>query len=343
MATIFDLNVQHTHDGLWFRIAAAEDAPELTRIVHGAFEEYRDRLDPPSGAHNESSDKIRSLLRTEQAVIAGHGAAAVGCVFYHLRPDEVYLHRLAVLPAARRCGFGRALMSYVETSARLAGCTRVRLGVRLQLPANQAFYARLGYRVLSYEAHAGYDHPTFVYMVKDIADPPVRRIEVAPPDARWPEQFRAEATLLRLIFGGNLVDIHHIGSTSIPGMYAKPIIDMAPIVHDLAAVDELSGVLADVGYTALGENGLPGRRYFRKGGRRHTHHVHVYRQGNPAIERHLALRDFLRAHPARAAAYSDLKRSLAALYPQDIDAYSAGKDGLVNELLAEALAWRGRA
>lgn len=128
----------------------------------------------------------------------------------------------------RGFGLGRALVASVEAHARAAGSSRVRLCVRLQLPANQAFYAGLGYTVASYGTHPGFSAPTFVNMVKDLTAPPVRAVTVTPPNPSWAGQFRAEAALLRLVFDEELVAIHHVGSTAIPGIYAKPIMNIDP-------------------------------------------------------------------------------------------------------------------
>jgi GrpB-like predicted nucleotidyltransferase (UPF0157 family) len=217
----------------------------------------------------------------------------------------------------------------------------VRLGVRLQLPANQAFYRNLGYAVTSHHSHPGYTYPTYVSMTKDVSEPPQRLIEVVPPNPDWPRQFHAEAVLLKLVFGDLLAEIHHIGSTSIPNIHAKPIIDIMTLVYDIEAVDSYNGVMEALGYQAWGEYGIPGRRYFSRARNRRTHQVHVFQVGGANVARHLAFRDYLRAHPDTAARYSNHKRLVAIQYPYDIFGYMEGKDALVKQLEAEALAWRG--
>lgn len=107
--------------------------------------------------------------------------------------------------------------------------------------------------------------------------------------AEWPVMFEREADLLRGVLGAELVAVHHIGSTSVPGLAAKSVIDLMPLVRTLAAVDALEPELRTRGYRAWGECGLPGRRYFtwdRDGVR--THNVHAYGFDDPAVERHLA-------------------------------------------------------
>ncbi len=88
-----------------------------------------------------------------------------------------------------------------------------------------------------------------------------------------------------------------------------------------------------------GENGIPGRRYFQKGGDERTHHVHVYQEGNDEIIRHLAFRDYLREHPYAREEYGNLKERLALEFPFDVAAYIDGKDRFVKTLEAKAVEW----
>ncbi|WP_025846390.1 GrpB family protein [Brevibacillus agri] len=155
----------------------------------------------------------------------------------------------------------------------------------------------------------------------------MRKVEVRPYDPRWQALFAAEAELLRQVFQDNLIQIHHIGST---------------VVRDIGRVDETNEQMRSLGYLPKGEFGLPGRRYFAKGGDERTHHVHVYEQGHPAIRRHLAFRDYLRAHPDCARLYGELKEQLAERFPYDAASYVAGKHELACSLEQKALAWKAR-
>lgn len=155
----------------------------------------------------------------------------------------------------------------------------------------------------------------------------------------WTAMFRAEALDLSEVFGENLLDIHHIGSTSVPGLKAKPIIDIMPIVKDIQVIDTLGEKMQELGYEAMGEYGIPQRRYFRKGGENRTHHVHVFEVGSEHIERHLAFRDYLRAHLDEATRYGDLKEALAKRYPEDIEAYMDGKNDYIKRVESQALLW----
>ncbi len=165
-----------------------------------------------------------------------------------------------------------------------------------------------------------------------------QHITVVDYDPAWPTRFAAERALLAPIFGDEALAIWHIGSTAVPGLAAKPIIDIMVVVRDMAAVDALAPQFAAVGYEYLGEFGLPRRRYLRKGGDERTHQIHIFGLESEAqIVRHLALRDYLRGHDTTA--YAQLKRQLAQRYPYDIEGYCDGKDALVKELEQQALAW----
>ncbi|WP_114569913.1 GrpB family protein [Exiguobacterium flavidum] len=167
----------------------------------------------------------------------------------------------------------------------------------------------------------------------------MRKVVLIPYDAQWDRRYEEEARLLRSIFGEELVDIHHIGSTSIAGLAAKPVIDILPIVKDIERINRFDEMMRAAGYTPKGENGIPGRRYFQKGGDARTHHVHVYGKNSPEIKRHLAFRDFLRHQPEEAKQYGDLKMSLSARHPFDVGAYIAGKERFAAELESRALKW----
>lgn len=167
----------------------------------------------------------------------------------------------------------------------------------------------------------------------------MRNIVVVPYNPRWPELFKQEAEKIRSVLGDLLIEIHHIGSTSVPNLPAKPVIDILPIVRDIVLVDAFNPQFEAIGYEPMGENGIPGRRYFRKGGVYHrSHHLHIFGEDNLlGINRHLAFRDYLRTHPEVAAAYAALKQKLAQQFPDDIIAYSDGKDAFIKRHEAIAL------
>ena len=173
-----------------------------------------------------------------------------------------------------------------------------------------------------------------------------RVVEVVPYDLVWGAMFSKEETKLRQALGVEILEVHHIGSTAIPGMWAKPTIDMLVVVRDIEDVDDHNGSMSAMGYVAKGEYGIRGRRFFIKGGNRRTHHVHAFQKGSSEIARHLLFRDFIIAHPSEAARYADLKRGLAGRFESDIDSYCQGKEAFIREIDAKAAIWarsgRGR-
>jgi GrpB-like predicted nucleotidyltransferase (UPF0157 family) len=173
-----------------------------------------------------------------------------------------------------------------------------------------------------------------------------RQVLVVAYNPAWKLEFEREATFIRRALGNMVAAVHHVGSTAIPNIYAKPIIDIMPVVADITRLDEArwQAAMTALGYEALGEFGLPGRRYFRKDNAAgiRSHHVHSYQHGHPDINRHLAFRDYLIAHPAEAQRYSALKQRLARAYPTNIEAYSNGKDAYIKEQERAAMAWRAQ-
>jgi GrpB-like predicted nucleotidyltransferase (UPF0157 family) len=168
------------------------------------------------------------------------------------------------------------------------------------------------------------------------------RIVLAPHDAQWAEQFAKEGALIRAALRGVVVELHHIGSTAIPDIAAKPIIDMLAAVTSLEALDRASSSLEALGYESKGEFGISGRRYYRKDSAAgiRTHHLHAFAVGSGEIERHLNFRDYLRAHSAEAQKYEALKLSLARRTLGDWNGYSDGKADFIREMDQRATAWR---
>jgi ribosomal protein S18 acetylase RimI-like enzyme len=154
-------------DHLVLRPATAADAAVLAATIAAAFEQYRGKLVPESGAFRETADGIaRELAGDAGAIVAERNGAVVGCVMTSLLEGDLYLGRLSVLPAARGLGLAGRLIEAVEAEARARGLPGVRLGVRIALPANQKLFNSLGYREISREAHPGFDHFTSINMRK---------------------------------------------------------------------------------------------------------------------------------------------------------------------------------
>ena len=165
-------------------------------------------------------------------------------------------------------------------------------------------------------------------------------IVIAEYNAAWPMLFEQEREVVGEALGKLVLEIEHIGSTAIPGLPAKPIIDLLVGVRSLGEARSCAvKPLVQLGYVYIPEYEpwLPDELFFRKGvPGPWTHHVHVMEPGNPRWEGHLRFRDYLRAHPPAAADYAELKKSLAQRFGDDIGAYRDAKDDFVRDVLARA-------
>lgn len=164
-------------------------------------------------------------------------------------------------------------------------------------------------------------------------------IEVVSYNPDWPKQFEEEASKITPIFSDNLVAIHHIGSTAVPGLAAKPTIDILIEVKNIELVDSYNPQMERLDYEAWGEYKIPGRRFFVKGEVKRTHHVHVFQVGSSDIPRHLYFRDYLISHPDEAKKYAHLKITLAQQFSQDRRGYVQNKEEYVKALEERAVAW----
>lgn len=154
----------------------------------------------------------------------------------------------------------------------------------------------------------------------------------------WPEKYKEEVSRIQPILAGNGLAIYHIGSTSVPGLAAKPIIDIMAVVRSLAEVDSVAKKFSEIGYEYLGEFGIAGRRYLRKGGDERTHQIHIFQAEDwNNIGRHLAFRDYMRAHEKERDEYAQIKKDLAQRFPYDIDGYCDGKEDFVRKIEKRAV------
>lgn len=156
-----------------------------------------------------------------------------------------------------------------------------------------------------------------------------RQVVLVPYDKQWPLLFAQEEQQLAAILKQRCLAIHHIGSTAIPQIHAKPIIDILPVVDDIEKIDALNPHFEALGYTCMGEYGIKGRRFFWKSKSQRSHNIHIFSQNSPEIARHLAFRDFLINNPVYAQAYSLIKQSLAAVFVDDIENYVNGKASFI--------------
>jgi GrpB-like predicted nucleotidyltransferase (UPF0157 family) len=160
---------------------------------------------------------------------------------------------------------------------------------------------------------------------------------VVESDGGWPAAAAAEAKQVARALSAAAVE--HVGSTAVAGLAAKPVLDLLAGLRTLDLEPAQIDAMARLGYEYVGEYGLPGRLFFRKGGARRTHHVHAVAHDGEHWRRHLAFRDYLRAHPAEAEAYAREKRRAASAAPTAAEYWEA-KQPYVEALAARALAWR---
>lgn len=161
------------------------------------------------------------------------------------------------------------------------------------------------------------------------------QLRLVPYEPNWPLLFLAEKERILASLGNHILDVQHIGSTSIPGMPAKPILDIGVAVANFEEARCCIPLLKQFGYQYKGENGILRRHYFIKGEPR-THHLHMLEIESEEWKNHLLFRDYLRTNPASAQAYASLKQTLAMRFAADREAYQTGKDSFIQAVLHQA-------
>lgn len=162
-------------------------------------------------------------------------------------------------------------------------------------------------------------------------------VRVVPCNPDWPIHFQAERDLLRDALGSSVLEIRHIGSTAIPGMPAKPIIDILAAVKNLTDVSRFIDPLIRLGYEDKGDGSVAGRRFFVKGTEAaRTHHLNFYEMNSPGWTTHITFCEYLKSHAEVARAYAELKEKLAKMFPTDRTSYTDGKEGFVAAVVEKA-------
>jgi GrpB-like predicted nucleotidyltransferase (UPF0157 family) len=165
-------------------------------------------------------------------------------------------------------------------------------------------------------------------------------VVLEPFNSQWQQLASTEAGQIAEALPSEVFEVHHIGSTAIPGIKAKPILDFVLVVRDFNLLDAHAHRLEHLGYAPLGEYGTPGRRYFTKTTKGlRSHHLHAFQVGDPQVQRHILFRDYLRAHPEAAQEYSRLKEELARCFPNDRGAYTEGKTEFIQGIDEKAKLW----
>lgn len=168
-------------------------------------------------------------------------------------------------------------------------------------------------------------------------------VVLADHDTRWTACFDVISGSMAAGLEPFEIEIHHVGSTAVPNIKAKPILDVLCIADVIEAFDALRHRMEEMDFVWKGEYGIPGRRYCVRYNREQTVsyvHLHAFRRGHPAVEEHLLFRDYLRARPEKAQQYESLKRTLAEKFASDRKNYTDGKDTLIKTLIQEARTWK---
>ena len=157
------------------------------------------------------------------------------------------------------------------------------------------------------------------------------KVRLSEFDSKWSKSYKDECDVMTRIFGDEIVSFEHFGSTSVPVMKAKPVVDIMILVRDINQIDKFNAQLESIGYDVAGEWGIEGRRLVRKGGDNRSHHIHIYQHDHPEVYRHLVVRDYLMEKSEEVKTYSDFKERLASKY-DDTRECSKAKKEFVSEL-----------
>lgn len=156
-----------------------------------------------------------------------------------------------------------------------------------------------------------------------------RLIEVVPYNPEWPEMFEKETSLIKQALGDKCVSIHHIGSTSIPGCDAKPIIDILLVIPSIDMHTKIAPIMENLGYLDRSDYAFFMRLFFKKS---NNFNVHVFEKGYSEIDRFLKFRNWMRRHPDYLNDYIELKKSSAKKYPNNFDKYCTEKENFVSDI-----------
>lgn len=257
-------------------------------------------------------------------------AAGLGGV-RHLDTEVAEVKSMYLAPAFRGQGLARELLTELEEIARRHGCEAVRLDTSDYLTDAIGLYRAAGYReVADYNANP----KASLWFERSLEEEPIR---IAPYDPRWPGQFERERLALESAIGRwSTGGIHHIGSTAVVGLDAKPIIDILVGVEDLEASRACFEPLAKLGYLYAPYRREEMHWFCKPHPARRTHHLHLVPTGSRRFVQELAFRDFLRANPDAASTYASLKRGLAKRFRNDREAYTEAKGDFIASALESA-------
>ena len=164
-----------------------------------------------------------------------------------------------------------------------------------------------------------------------------KHVIVLPYDEQWKQDFLKIKDELTNALGQLIIGIEHVGSTSVKGLSAKPIIDIDVIIKDYTVLEDVISALGEIGYRHEGNLGIIGREAFKYDGKEHLrkHHLYVCPEDSPELKRHIAFRDYLRTHSDAVREYSCIKEEGAKRYPNDIDRYIEHKSPFIERIYAK--------
>ena len=162
-------------------------------------------------------------------------------------------------------------------------------------------------------------------------------VVVLPYDEQWKQDFLVIKDEITSALGHLAMGIEHVGSTSVEGLSAKPIIDIDVVIKDYTVLEEVVSALEQIGYRHEGDLGIAGREAFKYDGKEHLrkHHLYVCPEDSPELKRHIAFRDYLRTHSEAVREYSHIKEEGAKRYPNDIERYIEHKSPFIEKIYAK--------
>jgi GrpB-like predicted nucleotidyltransferase (UPF0157 family) len=270
-------------------------------------------LEPPNG--------VLLLAR-----VGGEPAGLGGVRFLDTEAAEV--KSMYVAPPYRGRGLARAILTELERIARERGCRRIQLDTSDYLTGAIALYRGAGY----YEVPPYNQNPKAnLWFERSLFDEPIR---IVPYNPRWPALFAAEQAALEAAIGAWVTGgIHHVGSTAVPGLDAKPIVDILVGVESLDASRGCFESLTGLDYLYAPYLAEEMHWFCKPDPNRRSHHLHLVPVGSPRYVAELAFRDRLRADPARSREYASLKRDLAARFRNDREAYTNAKSNFIRKAI----------
>lgn len=313
------------------REATTQDADFIYQLVEKTMRGYVEQL---WGSFSEAYNRkhIAEAIPGRSYSIISLGGQDIGAMAVERHATHIHLTQIYLLPSHQNCGIGTRL---VRELIREANQSRkpLRLSVLSVNPARR-LYEREGFSVVSETRER-----CFMELLPPHAAVGLERgkVRLLPYQSAWPALFEAEAARLRGLCGPALVRIEHVGSTSIPGVDSKPIVDMMACVRDMRDAVALILLLEANGYEHRPDDSWDERVFLAHGPRSaRTHHLSFTTEHSRFWTDHLLFRDHLRTHPAEAAAYCELKRELARRFPEDRRAYTDAKEAFVMRVLSAA-------